>query len=124
MLDFTNKTIIKLKPAPIHEVESDIIAILCSNEEIGYAFTSMRDKLIFTNKRLISVNVQGITGREVDYTSIPYSRIQTFSIETSGTFDISSKLEITICGLGSVIFELSSQTDIRALGQYLSQCLL
>ena len=124
MLDFTNKTIINLKQAPIHEVESDIIAILCSNEEIGYAFTSMRDKLIFTNKRLISVNVQGITGREVDYTSIPYSRIQTFSIETSGTFDISSKLEITICGLGSVIFELSSQTDIRALGQYISQCLL
>lgn len=124
MLDFTNKTIIKLKLAPIHEVKSDIIAILCSNEEIGYAFTSMRDKLIFTNKRLISVNVQGITGREVDYTSIPYSRIQTFSIETSGTFDISSKLEITICGLGSVIFELSSQTDIRALGQYISQCLL
>ena len=71
MIDFTNKEIFKLKPTSINDVESMVNFILASDEEIKFAFTSMRDKLVFTNKRVLSVNVQGITGREVDYTSIP-----------------------------------------------------
>ena len=97
---------------------------MASNEEIAFAFTSMRDKLIFTDKRVVSVNVQGITGKKVDYTSIPYSKIQVFSIETSGTLDLDSELDITISGLGTVRFELSSQTDIKSLGQYISNKVL
>lgn len=124
MIDFLNKRIIKLKPIPVNDVEANISDILSSTEEIGYAFTSMRDKLIFTNKRLISVNVQGITGKEVDYTSIPYSKMQTYSIETSGAFDLDSKLEISVFGLGSVIFELSSNTDIKSLCRYMSEYIL
>ena len=84
----------------------------------------MRDKLIFTNKRIISVNVQGITGKKVDYTSIPYSKIQVFSIETSGTFDLDSELDVTISGLGTIRFELNAQTDIKSLGQYMSAQIL
>ncbi len=124
MIDFTNKNIIKLKPFSIKEGESVIKAIMASNEEIAFAFTSMRDKLIFTDKRVVSVNVQGITGKKVDYTSIPYSKIQVFSIETSGTLDLDSELDITISGLGTVRFELSSQTDIKSLGQYISNKVL
>ena len=124
MIDFTNKEIFKLKPTSINDVESMVNFILASDEEIKFAFTSMRDKLVFTNKRVLSVNVQGITGREVDYTSIPYTKIQAFSIETSGTFDISSKVEITVIGLGSVIFELTLQTDIKSLGRCLSEYIL
>ena len=120
----TNKEIFKLKPTSINDVESMVNFILASDEEIKFAFTSMRDKLVFTNKRVLSVNVQGITGREVDYTSIPYTKIQAFSIETSGTFDISSKVEITVIGLGSVIFELTPQTDIKLLGRCLSEYIL
>ena len=124
MIDFTKKEIFKLKPTSINDVESMVNFILASDEEIKFAFTSMRDKLVFTNKRVLSVNVQGITGREVDYTSIPYTKIQAFSIETSGTFDISSKVEITVIGLGSVIFELTPQTDIKLLGRCLSEYIL
>lgn len=120
MIDFTNKTLIKLKPTDLKDGMSTVSNLLIPNEEIGFAFSSMRDKLVFTNKRIIAVNTQGITGKKVDYTSIPYSKIQVFSIETSGTFDLDSELDITISGLGTIRFELSSQTDIKKLGQFLS----
>ena len=120
MIDFTNKTLIKLKPSDLKDGIKSVCNILINNEEVTFSFSSMRDKLIFTNKRIISVNVQGITGKKVDYTSIPYSKIQVFSIETSGTFDLDSELDVTISGLGTIRFELSAQTDIKNLGQYLS----
>ena len=120
MIDFTNKTLIKLKPTDLKDGMSTVSNLLIPNEEIGFAFSSMRDKLVFTNKRIIAVDTQGITGKKVDYTSIPYSKIQVFSIETSGTFDLDSELDVTISGLGTIRFELSSQTDIKKLGQFLS----
>lgn len=120
MIDFTNKAIIKLKPINVADGQKEVNNILIDGEVVGFAFSSMRDKLVFTNKRIISINVQGLTGKKVDYTSIPYSKIQAFSIETSGTFDLDSELDVTISGLGTVRFELSAQTDIRGLGQYIS----
>ena len=124
MIDFTNKNIIKLKASPINDGHSAISTLIVPGEEVKFAFTSMRDKLIFTNKRIVAVNVQGITGKKVDYTSIPYSKIQVFSVETSGTFDLDSELDVTVSGLGTIRFELNSQTDIKSLGQYMSAQIL
>ncbi len=124
MIDFTNKSIIKLKPIDLEEGKRVVESLLIPNENVMNAFTSMRDKLVFTDKRIISVNAQGITGKKVDYTSIPYSKIQVFSIETSGTFDLDSELDVTISGLGTVRFELSAKTDIKKLGQTISTFVL
>ena len=124
MIDFTNKTLIKLKPTDVAKETSNVTNILISDEEVLFSFSSMRDKLFFTNKRIISMNVQGITGKKVDYTSIPYSKIQVFSIETSGTLDLDSELDVTISGLGTIRFELSAQTDTQKLGQFLSMSIL
>ena len=120
MIDFTNKSIVKLKPINIDEGQKLVSDLLIEDEKVYFAFSSMRDKLVFTNKRIISLNVQGVTGKKVDYTSIPYSKIQTFSIESSGTFDLDSELDITISGLGIIGFELSAQTDIRDLCKFIS----
>lgn len=120
MIDFTNKSLIKLKPMSNDDGKKVLKELLVQDEDVCFSFTSMRDKLIFTNKRIVSVNVQGVTGKKVDYTSISYSKIQAFSIETSGTFDLDSELDITVSGLGTVRFELSSQTDIRQLGRFIS----
>jgi hypothetical protein len=60
-----------------------------------------RDQVMFTNKRVFTVNVQGITGSKVDITSLPYSRVQAFSID-SGTFDRDCELETYFSGLGIV----------------------
>lgn len=124
MIDFSNKNLIKLKEMDNADGQKVVEKLLIPDEKVVFSFTSMRDKLIFTDKRIISVNVQGITGAKIDYTSIPYSKIQVFSIETAGTFDLDAELDVTVSGLGTVRFELLAKTNIRELGQHMSKYIL
>ena len=66
------------------------------SEEIELAFKLIRDTFIFTNKRLILVDVQGLTGSKTEYKTITYKSITRFSIETAGTFDLEAELKIWI----------------------------
>ena len=84
----------------------------------------MRDRVVFTNKRIISVNVQGLTGKKVDYTSIPYSRIQAYSVETAGFFDLDAELDLFLSGLGKIRFELRGSSNIVALCKAISEYIL
>ncbi|MEI3163924.1 MAG: PH domain-containing protein [Lachnospirales bacterium] len=90
MIDFTNKTLFKLKKSNI-AVPDVINKLLIPNEDVIGIYTALRDYVIFTNKRIIAVNVQGITGKE-GFTSLPYSKIQLFSVETAGVIDLDSEL--------------------------------
>ena len=123
MIDFKNSSFVKLKKAS-NSAADDILPILINGEEIIGCYKGIRDYVVFTNKRIISVNVQGITGKKKDFTSIPYSKIQVFSLETSATFDIDSELEIDISGVGKVIFEFTGSSDIIAIGKTISDIVL
>ena len=112
MIDFNNKSIIKLKSMKIEKGDKIVREILIKNEITTAAFTSMRDKLVFTDKRIISINVQGISEKKIDYTSIPYSKIQTYSVETAGFLDLDAELDVTISGLGTIRFELTDKIKI------------
>lgn len=70
--------------------------LLADGESIDVGFIVIRDTFIFTNKRLILIEFQGITGTKVDYLSIPYSKVTKFSIETAGMFELDAELKIWI----------------------------
>ncbi len=70
--------------------------LLIQGEEIELGFKLIRDTFIFTNKRLILVDVQGLTGSKTEYLSVAYKSISKFSIETAGTFDLDAELKIWI----------------------------
>lgn len=70
--------------------------LLTDSEEIELGFKLIRDTFIFTNKRLILVDVQGLTGSKTEYKSISYKSISRFSIETAGTFDLEAELKIWV----------------------------
>ena len=70
--------------------------LLTDSEEIELGFKLIRDTFIFTNKRLILVDVQGLTGSKTEYKTITYKSITRFSIETAGTFDLEAELKIWI----------------------------
>ena len=122
MIDFEKSAIFKLDPIPPDRILESINKFLIDGETVLSAFSTYRDQLVFTNKRIIAANVQGLTGRKTDYTTIPYSKIQTFSIETAGTFDRECELEIYVSVIGKIRFEISGGFDIvsfnRILGQY------
>ena len=124
MVDFKNKGLIKLSAIKNEEGEKIVKDILINNEKIIASFKSMRDHLVFTNKRIISVNVQGVTGRKVDYTSFPYKKIQAYSIETAGALDIDAEIDITISGIGTIKFELAGATNIKEICAKISESIL
>ncbi len=68
--------------------------VLIDNEEIERGFKVIRDLFIFTNKRMILVDKQGLTGKKIDYMSIPYKSIVRFSVETAGHFDLDAEMKI------------------------------
>jgi len=82
----------------IEEVQREYANILSSSERVEKAYRLIRDMFIFTNKRLILVDKQGVTGKKVEYHSIPYRSITHFSIETAGNFDLDAELKIWISG--------------------------
>lgn len=78
------------------DLVKDFSQLLSEGEEFELGFKILRDMFIFTNKRLILVDKQGITGSKVEYKSIGYKNVSRFSIETAGTFDLDAELKIWI----------------------------
>lgn len=70
--------------------------LIFEGEQIELGFKLVRDTYMFTNKRLILIDVQGLTGSKVEYKSLPYKNISRFSLETAGTFDLDAELKIWI----------------------------
>ena len=102
MIDFANGALFKLSPCPPQEIGPAVALIMIRDEVIIASFRAVRDFVVFTNKRLIAVNVQGLTGKKRDFTSLPYAKVQAFSIETAGNFDLDSELDLWFSGLGKV----------------------
>ena len=121
MIDFKNATFVKLSPAGAGAVPADVNAMLVDGEQVVQAFKAVRDMVIFTNKRIFAINVQGITGKKKDFTSLPYSKIQAFSVETAGLLDLDSELDLYYSGVGKVRFEFRGASDILNIGRIISQ---
>jgi len=124
MIDFTNKSLVKLKQEDVNKGIEAVKELLIGGETVIDSYVSMRDRVVFTNKRIISVNVQGLTGKKVDYTSIPYNRIQAYSVETAGFFDLDAELDLFLAGLGKIRFELKGSYNIVELCKVISEYIL
>jgi hypothetical protein len=124
VIDFQNGTFIKLGPIDPNSLARELEPLLVEGEEVLLAFKGMRDSVVFTSKRLISINVQGLTGKKRDYTSLPLNRVQAWSVETSGTFDLDSELDLWFSGLGRVRLEFKGNVDIRRISHLIGQHVL
>ena len=120
MIDFTNGSFIKLKQTDTQNGVKMMAPLLIGGEQVLSAYKGIRDYVVFTNMRVISVNVQGMTGKKKDYTSLPYSKISAFSVETSGVLDIDSELELWFSGLGKVHFEFTGRSNIVQIGHIIA----
>ncbi|MCV7347415.1 PH domain-containing protein [Mycolicibacterium rhodesiae] len=125
MIDFQSGGLFaRLAPSDPRMLASELAPILVDGEAVHLGFKGMRDSVVFTNKRLIAINVQGITGKKRDYTSLPYSKIQAWSIETAGRFDLDAELQLWFSGLGTVRLDFNGQVDIRSIGQLIGAYVL
>lgn len=125
MIDFNNSGFFaRLKKVDSNSFDKMVLEFIISGEEIIGAYQSVRDGVIFTNKRIIAINIQGVTGKKKDFTNIPYSKITVFSLESSGVFDLDSELEIYVSGLGKIKFQFTGSTNVKDICKLISENLL
>lgn len=124
MIDFKNASFVKLRAVPDSDFLSMISPMFVNGEEIIQSFRGIRDGVVFTNKRIFAINVQGLTGKKKDFTSLPYSKIQAFSVETAGVLDLDSELDLWFSGMGNVKFEFVASADVSKICQMISERVL
>jgi hypothetical protein len=95
-INFNRNSIFDLKPINGSDIRPEVSKLLIDGEKVLYAFKTIRDQLIFTNKRIISIDVQGITGKRKEFATMPYSKIQFFTVQTPAFMEIISDAELYI----------------------------
>lgn len=124
MIDFQNASFLKLKPVGDNDFAGMISPMFVDGEQIIQSFRGVRDGVVFTNKRIFAINIQGLTGKKKDFTSLPYSKIQAFSVETAGILDMDSELELWFSGMGKVKFEFVAKADVSKICKMISEMVL
>ncbi|MEO6151095.1 MAG: PH domain-containing protein [Mucilaginibacter sp.] len=108
------------------DLQKDYGNLLTESENIEIGFKLIRDVFIFTNKRVILVDKQGITGSKTEYLSIAYKSISRFSIESAGHFELDAELKIWVSSEAqpSIIKKFNKQVNIYDLQKILAQHVL
>src|SRR3954469_21971871 len=117
MIDFSNARFVKLSQSDPGQYVEKLSPMLVEGEQTLMAFKGSRDYVVFTSKRIIAANVQGITGKKQNSSFLPYAKAKAFLAETAGMFDRDAELELWFSGLGKVKFEFSGSTDVAYLGK-------
>ena len=125
-VNFNQNSVFNLKPIDTASVRNEVNGLLINGEEILCAFQTIRDQLVFTNKRIISIDVQGITGKRKSFATMPYSKIQFFSIQTPGFIELfpDSELYLVFSSGFTAKFEFKGQVDIGTIGRIISEYVL
>lgn len=122
MINFSNNAVFNLKPIDEKEVQKDVSNLFVDGEHILGAYKTIRDQVIFTNKRIITVDVQGITGKRKDYSTLPYSKLQYFSVQTPGFAELIPDCEMELFFTNGFVakFEFKGNCNIIELGKTIS----
>jgi hypothetical protein len=100
----------------LEEATEELSTILGQGEHIELAYKLVRDMIILTDRRLILIDKQGMTGRKVEYRSVPYKSITMYTIETTGHFDLDAELKLWISGQHDPIsLEFNGKTNIYTM---------
>lgn len=108
------------------KVERQLVDILIPNEQVELAFVLIRDLIVFTEKRLILVDKQGVTGKKTSYKSIPYRSISRFTVEKSGHFDLDAELKIWVSSAmePAEVLQFKSDDNVVEIQQALAAAVL
>jgi hypothetical protein len=105
------------------DAAEDLAYALAQGERVRFAFKMVRDSILFTDRRIMITDIQGLTGSKRSYKSIPYRAITTFTLESAGHFDLDTELTITVSGSEPIALNLSRGADVPGLVTLLTEYL-
>ena len=108
----------------INEIKAQFENVLVENENIEAAFSLFRDKMVFTNKRIIFLDKQNVTGSKKEYLSVPYHAVSVFSVESAGTFDADAESKLWVRELGQKKKKVGKNTDTLQIQKILASYIL
>ena len=104
-------------------IPHDVAEMMVPGEQPVAAYKTFRDSAVFTTKRLIVRDAQGLTGRKVEVYSLPYSAINMWSSENAGTFDVDGELELWTRA-GYIKVRVGKKVDVRRLDMLIAHSVL
>lgn len=104
-------------------IPDDVSALLVPGEEPVAAYKTFRDVAVFTTKRLIVRDAQGVTGKKVEVYSLPYSAVNMWSSENAGTLDLNAELELWTRA-GHIKIKVGKGIDVRRLDLLIARVVL
>lgn len=123
MVDFTGDSVFNLKKIDEKDIHKSIYALLITGEEILGGYKIVRNQVVFTTKRILTLDVQGVTGKKQDIFCIPYAKIQYFSVQTAGFGEIipDGKLTLYFMDGNKMAFEFKDNCNILEIARMISQ---
>ena len=123
-INFNQDSVWNLRPIRIEAmVDLPQPDSLIDGEQIVAAFQTVRDQLVFTDRRIVAIDVQGLVGKKKTFTSLPYSKVQFFSIETPGFMELFSDTELFLMFSNGFTakFEFRGSADIGLISRVISR---
>lgn len=125
-VNFSQNSVWTLKPTENDTVKHDVAGLLIDGEEVAMTFQTANEQMVFTNKRIIAVDAQGITANRKAFSTLPYSKIQYFSLQTPelGGSIPDGELFIVFSHIFTAKFEFKGTVDIGRIGRMISAYVL
>lgn len=126
MIDFSQNAVFNLKKVETGEMNRNVSAILLDGETVIGVYKTVRDQVVFTDKRIITVDVKGLTGKRQELFSLPYSKVQYFGIQTVGFAELLPDAELALFFNNGMKanFEFSDKCDITEIGRQIGHFVL
>lgn len=127
MLGFLGDDAHQIDAGKLEQVLKTDPHILLADETVEMAFKAGRDSFVLTSKRVLRIDVQGLSGKRIEYTSILWRHVKMFSVETAGSFDTDATLILftDICGMGRIEQDLrKGKVDVMAVQKFFSDKIL
>lgn len=123
MINFSEDVVFNLTKIDDSKINKNISLMLVEDEKVVGVYKTVRDQVVFTNKRIVAVDVQGITGKRQEIYTIPYANIQYFSVQTVGFLELvpDSELDLYFTNGFKAHFEFRGKCDILQIGKDISR---
>lgn len=126
MIDFSKGGSFDLKKVPESKLIGDVKKLFISGEQIVGVYQTLRDQVVFSNKRIITIDVEGFTGVRKDFFILPYTKIQYFGLRTPGLAELIPDAELILYfanGMEATL-EFKGSSDILEIGRAISYYML